>query len=263
MSGSGIEAAITLSLLKRSQNQLENDDRFAQDIDVFGSAVPGLGIEIGSWAKMGLSWAYQVGYSGSLSGDFEMSVSVGTKNPGSSLLTLDLIRLDTKTANVDDWEFFQPKFNIAKLGGGGSFEFHGQLAGVFGFELIDTLTLEASVTVPIPMLKFELKPQKSRKSEHVSPVNVFALTQEISTDQGGLCKAAGIDTGVVAQVKFGTQINIGGQYKFAGSDKDKPAGLDPLVVCCKCAAKEGQYQVDKTANNVQRMPPFPSAAPCV
>lgn len=139
-------------------------DRFSEDVDVFGSAVPGLGFKIGNWAKAGLTWAYQVGYSGSISGNFEFSTTIKTKNPGSSLLTLDLIRFDTRESNVDNWEFFKPEFNIVKLEGGGSFEFHGQLAGVFGFELIDIMTLEAKVAIPIPMLKFELTPQKSRPS---------------------------------------------------------------------------------------------------
>lgn len=139
-------------------------DSFSEDVDVVGTAVPGLGLQIGSWAKAGLSWAYQVGYSGTLAGNFEISTTVRTKNPGSSLLTLDLIRIDSKESNVDDWEFFKPEFNIVKLEGGGSFEFHGQLAGVFGFELIDTLTIEAKVSIPIPMLKFQLTPQKSRAS---------------------------------------------------------------------------------------------------
>ena len=164
ISGSNIEAAITLSLLRRGQNQLEDDDRFSEDIDVLGSAVPGLGLKIGSWAKAGLTWAYQVGYSGSISGNFEISTTVRTKNPGSSLLTLDFIRFDKRESNVDNWEFFKPEFNIIKLEGGGNFEFHGQLAGVFGFELIDRLTIEAKVTIPIPVLKFELTPQKSMAS---------------------------------------------------------------------------------------------------
>ena len=165
VSGSNIEAAVTLSLLRKGQNHLENVDSFANDVDVIGNAVPGLGLSIGNWAKAGFTWAYQVGYSGSISGNFEFSVSVGTKNPGSSLLTLDIIRFDTKSANVDNWEFFKPEFNIVKLEGGGSLEFHGQLAGVFGFELVDTLTVEARVAVPIPTLKFELKPQKSKGFE--------------------------------------------------------------------------------------------------
>lgn len=164
ISGSNIEAAITLSLLRRGQNQLEGIDHFAEDIDVFGSVVPGLGLQVGSWAKAGLTWAYQVGYSGSISGNFEISTTVRTKNPGSSLLTLDFIRFDSKKSNVDNWEFFKPEFKIIKLEGGGNFEFHGQLAGVFGFEIIDRLTIEAKVSIPIPMLKFELTPQKSRTS---------------------------------------------------------------------------------------------------
>lgn len=173
ISGSNIEAAITLSLLRRGQNQLEGNERFSEDIDVLGSAVPGLGLNIGRWAKAGLTWAYQVGYSGSISGNFEISTTVRTKNPGSSLLTLDFIRFDSRESNVDNWEFFKPEFNIIKLEGGGSFEFHGQLAGVFGFELIDRLTIEAKVSIPIPVLKFELTPQKSRASCSRPPCQVY------------------------------------------------------------------------------------------
>lgn len=164
ISGSNIEAAVTLSLLRRGQNHLEGVDQFSEDIDVLGTAVPGLGWKVGNWANLGLTWAYQLGYSGSISGNFEFSTTIRTKNPGSSLLTLDLIRFDTKKSNVDNWAFFEPEFNIVKLEGGGSFEFHGQLAGIFGFELIDKLTLEARVAIPVPMLKFQLTPQKSRPS---------------------------------------------------------------------------------------------------
>lgn len=162
ISGSNLEAAVTLSLLKRSKNQVEDVDRFSEDIDVIGTAIPGLGLQIGNWAKAGLSWAYQIGYSGSIAGNFELSVTVKTKNPGSSLLTLDMIRFDTRESNVDNWQFFEPEFNIIKLGGTANFEFYGQLAGVFGFEVIDTVTLEAKVAIPLPVFKFQLIPQKSR-----------------------------------------------------------------------------------------------------
>lgn len=131
---------------------------------MFGSAVPGLGLQIGSWAKAGLRWAYQVGYKGKFNGNFEISTTVRTKNPGNSLLTLDIIRLDSKESNVDNWEFSKPEFHLAKVGGDGSFEFHGQLAGMFGFELIDRLTIDAKVALPIPMLKFQLSGQKSKAS---------------------------------------------------------------------------------------------------
>lgn len=54
--------------------------------------------------------------------------------------------------------------------------------------------------------------------------------------QGGLCQAAGIDTGVVAQVKFGTQLTVSGEYKFGGSSAKKQAGLDPIIVGCMLIA---------------------------
>jgi hypothetical protein len=173
ISGSNLEAAVTLSLLKRSKNQVKDVERFSDDIDVLGTAIPGLGLQIGTWAKAGLSWAYQVGYSGSIAGNFEFSTTVRTKNAGSSLLTLDMIRFDTRESNVDNWQFFQPEFNIIKLEGSGTFEFHGQLAGVFGFEVIDVVTLEAKVAIPLPVFKFQLTPQKSRAHRSQSWLNYF------------------------------------------------------------------------------------------
>lgn len=146
--------------MRKKSGNLIDGETTTQSMDVIGTVVPTLGYQIGPWAKLGFTWAYQIGYLVHCKGKYDFGVTIDAQLPGDALITLDMIEMVQKTLNLDKLDV-KTTYDIRKLETPGAFDIFGAAVISFGIEVMDN-KLKAKLELPLPLFGLELNPAKCK-----------------------------------------------------------------------------------------------------
>lgn len=143
-----------MSLVSKGQNSA---DQVGGDHDLLSGGIPGAGIVIGEFLKLGGTWAYQLGLHGTFQGALNLGITfqAGMKDM-SALLTLDGVKPTKSFAKGwDKFKFPEPQYQLRQVEHNTEMSAVAQASIEFGVEAIKVGELHFKVAIPLPELSIK------------------------------------------------------------------------------------------------------------
>lgn len=127
-------------------------DEYSNKKELASMAVPELGIDIPHVLKLGVTLAYQIGYSTKVMGSATVILGATSSLPDDAIITIDLIDPDKSSWSGFEGAALVPIFDVTELSASVQFAVFSQADMSFGIEIPEHAKADVELNLKLPQL---------------------------------------------------------------------------------------------------------------